>query len=133
VRGIPACLPVCLVLLVGFSSSARAQDGRADPPAVVEKVGGAVKAPVVLLAPPPEYSEQARKKQVSGSVLVGLIVDTDGNPRNVRVIRGIGNGLDEKAIKAVRAYKFKPAVKNGEPVAVALNIEVNFQIFPRPQ
>ena len=62
-------------------------------------------------------------------VLVNLWVDTSGNPSHVKVIRGVGMGLDEKALEAVRQYKFKPAMENGKPVLVELNVEVNFQIF----
>jgi protein TonB len=73
----------------------------------VERIGGSVSAPVVLYQP----------------------VDDNGRPQHVRVIRGIGLGLDEKAVEAVRQYKFKPAMKNGHPVVVEMNVEVNFQIF----
>ncbi len=77
----------------------------------------------------PEFSEEARKAKVAGNVLVNLWVDTNGLPSHVRVIRGVGMGLDEKAIEAVKQYKFKPAMEGGKPVLVELNIEVNFQIF----
>ena len=95
----------------------------------LRKIGGGVSAPVVLFAPEPEFSEEARKAKVAGNVLVYLQVGTDGRPKNVRVLRGIGLGLDEKAMEAVRQYKFKPAMENGHPVAVEMNVEVNFQIF----
>jgi protein TonB len=95
----------------------------------LERIGGGVSAPVVLYQPEPEFSEEARKAKVAGNVLVGIIVDEQGRPQHVRVIRGIGLGLDEKAVEAVRNYKFKPAMKAGKPVAVELNVEVNFQIF----
>ena len=93
------------------------------------KVGGGVSAPVVLFAPEPEFSEEARKAKVAGNVLVYLQVDANGHPTHVRVLRGIGLGLDEKAMEAVRQYKFKPAMENGRPVAVEMNVEVNFTIF----
>ena len=64
-----------------------------------------------------------------GIVLVTLVVDANGNPQNVHLVRGVGMGLDEKALEAVRQYKFKPARYNGKPVPVQLNVEVNFQIF----
>ncbi len=95
----------------------------------VRRIGGGVSAPVVLFAPEAEFSEEARKAKVSGNVLVYLQVDTLGRPAHVRVLRGIGLGLDEKALVAVRAYKFKPAMENGHPVAVEMNVEVSFQIF----
>lgn len=95
----------------------------------VYEVGGGVRPPVAIYTPDPEFSEEARKAKFSGNVVVSLIVDRDGKPLNVRVVRGVGMGLDEKAVEAVRQYKFKPALKNGQPVAVRLNVEVNFQIF----
>jgi protein TonB len=95
----------------------------------LRKIGGGVSAPVVLFAPEPEFSEEARKAKVAGNVLVYLQVDTSGHPTHVHVLRGIGLGLDEKAVEAVRQYKFKPAMENGHPVPVEMNVEVNFQIF----
>ncbi|MCU1321607.1 MAG: Energy transducer TonB [Acidobacteriaceae bacterium] len=93
------------------------------------RIGGGVSAPQVIFQVEPEFSEEARKAKVAGNVLVNLWVDTNGNPSHVRVIRGVGMGLDEKAVEAVRQYKFRPAMENGKPVLVELNIEVNFQIF----
>lgn len=92
-------------------------------------IGGGVSAPVLIYSVEPEFSEEARKAKVAGNVLVNLWVDTNGNPSHVHVIRGVGMGLDEKAMDAVRQYKFKPAMENGKPVLVELNVEVNFQIF----
>ena len=84
----------------------------------LERIGGSVSAPVVLFQPEPEFSEEARKAKVAGNVLVYLQVDQQGHPQHVRVVRGIGLGLDEKAVEAVRQYKFKPAMKDGHPVPV---------------
>ena len=95
----------------------------------VRHIGGGVSPPVVLFAPEPEFSEEARKAKVAGNVLVYLQVDASGHPTHVRVLKGIGLGLDEKAMEAVRQYKFKPAMENGHPVVVEMNVEVNFQIF----
>jgi periplasmic protein TonB len=93
------------------------------------RIGGGVSAPVVIYSVEPEFSEEARKAKVAGNVLVNLWVGTDGLPSHVHVIRGVGMGLDEKAKEAVMQYRFKPAMENGKPVLVELNIEVNFQIF----
>lgn len=95
----------------------------------IRRIGGGVSAPVVIFSVEPEFSEEARKAKVAGNVLVAIIVDVNGRPQNVRVIRGIGMGLDEKAIEAVRQYRFKPAMENGRPVPVEVNFDVNFQIF----
>ena len=93
------------------------------------QIGGGVSAPVLIYSVEPEFSEEARKAKVEGNVLVNLWVGPDGLPSHVRVLRGVGMGLDEKALEAVRQYRFKPAMENGKPVLVQLNVEVNFQIF----
>jgi protein TonB len=95
----------------------------------VKNVGGGVIGPVPIYRPEPEFSEEARKAKFMGVVLVGLIVDQKGLPQSVHVIRGVGMGLDDKAMEAVKQYRFKPATENGKPVAVFLNVEVNFEIF----
>jgi protein TonB len=94
-----------------------------------KRIGGGVSAPQLIFSVEPEFSEEARKAKVAGNVLVNLWVDTNGLPSHVHVIRGVGMGLDEKAVEAVKQYKFKPAMENGKPVLVELNVEVNFQIF----
>lgn len=92
-------------------------------------VGGGVSRPVITFQPEAEFSEEARKAKFSGNVEVYLWVDESGSPSHIRVVRPIGMGLDEKAIEAVRQYKFKPAMKDGKPVKVDLYIDVNFQIL----
>lgn len=93
------------------------------------RIGGGVSAPQLIYQVEPEFSEEARKAKFAGNVLVNLWVDTNGMPSHIRVIRPVGMGLDEKAVEAVRQYRFKPAMENGKPVLVELNVEVNFQIF----
>jgi len=95
----------------------------------VREVGGGVSAPVEIYKVDPEFSEEARKAKLSGSVFVNLWVDQSGKPTHVRVLRGLGMGLDEKAVEAVKQFRFKPAMENGKPVTVELNIEVTFHIF----
>ena len=92
-------------------------------------IGGGVSAPQLIYQVEPEFSEEARKAKVAGNVLVTLVVDASGHPQRVRVLRGIGMGLDEKAVEAVKQYRFKPAMSGGKPVPVEVNIDVNFQIF----
>jgi protein TonB len=93
------------------------------------QIGGGVSAPILLYQVDPEFSEEARRSKTAGNVLVNLWVDENGNPSHVHVIRGIGMGLDEKAVAAVKLYKFKPAMENGKPVTVEMNIDVTFHIF----
>ncbi len=95
----------------------------------VTHIGGGVSKPVVLYQVEPEFSEEARKAKFSGNVEVYLYVDADGKPSHIRVVRGVGMGLDEKAVEAVRQYRFKPAMKDGKPIQVDLYVEVNFQIL----
>jgi protein TonB len=95
----------------------------------VMHIGGNVTKPIVLYQPEAEFSEEARKAKFSGNVEVYLWVDPDGKPSHIRVVRGVGMGLDEKAVEAVRQYRFKPAMKDGKPVQVDLYIDVNFQIL----
>jgi len=95
----------------------------------VFKVGGGVSAPQVLYKVDPEYSEEARKAKYSGTVVLQLIVDATGRARDIKVVRSLGLGLDEKAIEAVNKWKFRPGVKNGQPVAVMATIEVNFRLL----
>jgi protein TonB len=92
-------------------------------------VGGSILAPSLLYSVEPEFSEEARKAKFSGDVQVYLWVDEHGNPSHIRVVRGVGMGLDEKAVEAVRQYKFKPALQNGKPVKVDLYVNVDFRIF----
>jgi TonB family protein len=87
------------------------------------------KPPRVTYQVDPEFSEKARDAKFSGNVHVGLKVDATGTPSDLWIIRGAGMGLDEAAGDAVSQYKFAPATCHGTPIAVALYIEVNFQIF----
>jgi len=95
----------------------------------VYKIGGGVSAPVPVYRPEPEYSEEARKAKWQGSVLLAIVVDENGLPQDVRVIRSVGLGLDQKAIEAVQKWRFKPGQKDGKPVPVSANIEVNFRLL----
>lgn len=95
----------------------------------LERVGGLVSAPVPLLTPEAEFSDEARRAKYQGEVMISLIVDAQGNPQNPRVVRPLGMGLDEKALEAVRKYKFKPAMKQGKPVPVMITIAVNFRLY----
>jgi TonB family protein len=92
-------------------------------------VGNGVSAPRALETPDPEYSEEARKAKYQGSVTLALIVGPDGKPRDIRVLHALGMGLDQKAIEAVNRWRFEPATKDGRPVAVLINVEVNFRLY----
>src|ERR1017187_324162 len=95
----------------------------------VFKVGGGVSQPAVIYKVDPEYSEEARKAKYSGTVLLQLVVDVDGKAKNIKVMKGVGLGLDEKAVEAVQKWKFTPGKKNGAPVPVYATVEVNFRLL----
>jgi TonB family protein len=93
------------------------------------RVGGEVSAPVALNSVEAEFSDEARRAKYQGVCLISLIVDAQGNPQNPRVVRALGMGLDEKALEAVRKYKFRPAMKGKTPVPVMITVEVNFRLY----
>ncbi len=95
----------------------------------VYQIGGDVSQPVLVTKIEPEYSEDARKAKYSGTVLLQIVVDEHGMPRDIHVVRPLGLGLDEKAIEAVMKWRFRPAMKGGHPVAVQANVEVNFRLL----
>ena len=92
-------------------------------------IGGGVSSPELIFKVDPEFSEEARRAKFMGVVTVDIIVNPQGLPQNIRVVRGVGMGLDQKAVEAVKQYRFKPAMENGKPVAVELNISVNVDVF----
>ncbi|MGB0065666.1 MAG: energy transducer TonB [Terracidiphilus sp.] len=101
-----------------------------NPSPGVYQVGRRISAPVVLYQPEPEFSDEARRAKYQGVCVIALIVDAQGNPQNVHVVRTLGMGLDQKAIEAVRTWRFKPAMKDGTtPVPVMVTVEVNFHLY----
>ena len=95
----------------------------------VFRVGGGVSAPRLVRKVEPEYSEEARKAKYQGTVQLAVEVWPDGRAHNVRVVRSLGLGLDEKAIEAVQRWEFVPGKKDGKPVKVQATIEVNFRLL----
>ena len=94
----------------------------------VFRVGGGVSAPTILSRVEPQYSEEARKARYQGTVVLEAIVRKDGTVDILRVIRSLGFGLDENAQKALKMWRFRPGMMNGQPVDISLNIEVNFNL-----
>jgi periplasmic protein TonB len=95
----------------------------------VFRVGSGVSAPRAIYAPDPQYSDEARRAKYQGTVVLWVIIGPDGRPHELRVVRSLGMGLDEKALEAVRLWKFEPATKDGHPVAVQVDVEVSFRLY----
>lgn len=92
-------------------------------------IGGGVSPPSILYKVEPEYSEEARKAKFQGEVVLQIIVDEKGNPRDIKIIRPLGLGLDQKAVEAVEKWRFSPGKKDGKPVPVIAQISVNFRLL----
>ena len=96
----------------------------------VYQVGGGISAPTVIHSVEAEFSDEARRAKYQGVCMVSLIVDAQGNPQDIHVARALGMGLDDKAIEAIKQYKFKPAMKDGKTaVPVMITIEVDFRLY----
>jgi periplasmic protein TonB len=95
----------------------------------VFRVGGGVSAPVLISKTEPEYSEEARKAKHQGTVMLYVQIDPSGHATNIKVVKSLGLGLDEKAVEAVQKWKFSPGKKDGKPVTVEATIEVNFRLL----
>jgi TonB family protein len=90
---------------------------------------GVFTAPVLLVKTEPAYSEEARKGKVQGTVILLVEIDSSGRPRNIRVRRPLGFGLEERAVEAVGRWRFRPAYRNGKPVPCSAEVEVNFRLL----
>ena len=95
----------------------------------VYRVGSGVSAPVVTYQEQPRYTSAASKAGIDGTVTISLVVGEDGVPRDLRIVRSLDPGLDQNALDAVRSWRFRPAQKDGQPVAVYSTIEVSFHLL----
>jgi bla regulator protein blaR1 len=132
-----------LLLAVGFGAVAGpvivglvrgpVAGAQAAPPdaarAQIYHVGGEVSAPKLIYAPNPKFTDKAIKAKYQGVCVLSLIVDAQGKPQEIKVVRHLEMGLDQKAIEAVQQYKLTPALLHGKPVPVEVNIEVNFRLY----
>ena len=117
-----------------FEVSIRLAGKNLEPGGGVFRVGGGVSPPKPIYTPDPEYDDGARKRRIQGTVVLRMIVGADGLPRDIKVAQSLVRGLDEEAIKAVKQWRFQPSLKDGQPVAVQINVEVQFRLYhgPRP-
>ena len=95
----------------------------------IEHVGGDVSAPIPLNHVEAVFTDAAREAKYQGICSISLIVDRNGLPQNAKVLKPLDYGLDQNALAAVNKYRFKPAVKSGEPVSVMITVKVNFRFY----
>jgi TonB family protein len=93
------------------------------------KIGEGIIPPKAVFSPDPEYATEARKLKAQGTIVLSLVVDPSGIPRDIQVVRPLGLGLDEKAYDVISTWKFEPAKKDGKPVAAQIMVEVNFRLY----
>jgi len=103
-------------------------DGSGFRMGTIRTVSGAT-PPVPIFRVEPEFTDAARKAKYQGTVEVSIVVDADGTVRDVRVVKAVGLGLDERAIEAVKQWKFKPGMKDGRAVPVNAQIDVTFRLL----
>ena len=121
----------------GIGSGRNGGDGSGDGPwgsgpgsqGVFVPGRGGVTEPIPIFTPEAEFSDEARRQKHQGSCTISVIIDAQGHPQNPRVVQPVGFGLDEKALAAVMRYRFKPARKDGKPVAVRMAVVVDFRMF----
>jgi len=121
----PTLPALALLVLLGHAVPAIPQEAPA-------RVGEGVSRPEIISQTMPIYTELARKNRVTGTVIVEAIIDEQGNVTNTRVLKGLPMGLDQAAVDAVSAWKFKPATKDGKPVRVYYVLTVNFKVDDTP-
>jgi len=93
------------------------------------KVGGPVSAPIPTHRQEPPYSEKARMVGFQGKTVLRMVVNAQGTVEQARIVKALGLGLDQRALRTVRTWKFKPAKRNGAPVPVLVMIEVSFRMY----
>jgi len=125
------CAVAAISAALHISAQTAGSQTEVPPPIKLDKIGGNVKPPRVITQTEPEFSEQARAAHYQGVCILKVVVGVDGMPSNVRVVNPLGMGLDEKAVEAVRTWRFEPARKDGEPVAVEIAVEVDFHLLTK--
>ncbi len=106
----------------------RAGTAASDPGGRTGRSRDGVTAPRLISKVEPKYTDEARSAKLEGVVVVETVISQKGAPEQVRVVKGLGAGLDESAVEAVRHWGFKPALKNGKPVRARTRIEVHFEL-----
>ncbi|HYE26422.1 MAG TPA: energy transducer TonB [Clostridia bacterium] len=119
---------VLLFVMVACCVAAWAQSGERQQDANAVEVTDEITPPRLLEVASPEYTDEAKKKRIEGDVIVSIIVDEKGRVASAKVKKGLGYGLDENAIAAVKEWTYKPAERDGKPVAVKMDVTTNFYL-----
>jgi TonB family protein len=139
-KGRYCVIPAVLLSLVVTEDGGGAAQKNPSTDSQQAQIGGAsnglpqagITNPVAIYSPEPQYSDEAHLAKLQGSVLLSLVVDETGNAVQIKVLRPLGLGLDEKAVQAVSQWKFKPGTKDGTAVPVQAQIEVTFRLLDNP-
>ena len=106
-----------ILILIAAAGSLHAQEvSHQTPPRVIHKIE-------------PEYTEEARKANLEGTVVLTTIISVDGIPQGIKVVRELGGGLDERAVDCLRQWRFRPAMIHDEPVSQQITVEMTFRIL----
>jgi periplasmic protein TonB len=89
--------------------------------------------PALIHKAEPQYTEEARDAKLEGAVELSSTIGTDGVPSDIKVLRELGMGLDEKAVECLRQWRFKPATSHTEPVATKATVQINFRLLESPK
>ena len=118
------------LIALGFAVGAFAAAGYAQEPSRVYQPGDGVTVPVLVREVKPEYTSEARKARIHGTVTMDVVVLEDGTVGEVKVTRSLDEeyGLDQEAVKAVKQWRFRPGTKDGKPVPVRVNIDMTFTL-----
>jgi protein TonB len=124
-----ARLLVVGVLSVSFFALPGSSQTKSGDPQVAQPGVNGVTTPTCIYCPAPQYTNEARKAKLEGAVVMRAVVTVDGRAHHVSVVKGLGSGLDEKAVEVVRTWRFEPAHNSdGDQVAVSVPMEIRFRL-----
>lgn len=132
---VSAFLACTCLLFAGIQTPSAPEEKQSETTIELVKVCGekpvppCAKPPRVVSAPFAQFSEFGRGKEFNGVCTLSVHVEPDGSTSHIQVLNSVGKDLDEKAIKAVKAWKFKPAMLDGKPVTVQIAVQVRFHLY----
>jgi TonB family protein len=128
---LPAALLSAILLVLGCSAL-ESQDSPAPSSSEIvydHQAPGMTHPKPVYPQAIPDYADRPRRKKIQGNVLLSMIVNADGSTRDIQVKQSLDKDLDKKAVECVKKWKFEPATKDGQPVAMRMAVQVNFHLY----